>query len=202
MASALVPLVVLLVVTTFALVYRSQGFEPALLASLAVALVSCPCALGVATPLAFHTALGEYGIPSEFIQMILTQFAQLDRFFVPRDALLFTMTEEHLPPAFNVRLAVSTVLDLVTSRAHTNRHTARAHLCVLDHAEQNETDGVHDPLLSKDVLQIMEYYSQNRLKAFYTDCFYALSKRASYVQKRFCKRCGCSEAVHLSVTTV
>ena len=58
-AALLVPFVVLLSLLTFVLVWESRGLEPALLAALAVALVSCPCALGVATPLAFHTALGE-----------------------------------------------------------------------------------------------------------------------------------------------
>ena len=138
-------------------------------------------------------------IPDEFIQMVDARYAQFERFYLPREALLFTMTEEHLPPAFNARIALASVLDLVAARAHTNRNTVRAHLCVLDHAEHNHNHNISDPLVNKDVLQIMEYYSQNRLKAFYTDCYYALTKKTSSLQKRFSKRCGCSESLHLTV---
>ncbi len=57
-AALLLPLVVLLALTTLVLRWRSHGAEDGFMAALAVALVSCPCALGVATPLAFSSALG------------------------------------------------------------------------------------------------------------------------------------------------
>lgn len=141
-------------------------------------------------------------IPAQFKEMVDARFLLYERFYLPIEALLFTMTEEHLPPAFNLRLAVNTVLELVSSRAHTCRHTARGHHYVLEHSERNHNQGIVDPILNKDVMMIMEYYSQNRLKSFYSNCFYTLSKRAAFVQKKFSKRCGCSEAAHITVTTV
>lgn len=58
LAAVLLPLVLVLAVVTPCLHWNDLGPEGALLAGLSVVLISCPCALGIAVPLAFWTALG------------------------------------------------------------------------------------------------------------------------------------------------
>ncbi len=58
-AAALMPLVFVLAALVVAFRWREQGAEQAWLDGLSVVLISCPCALGIATPLAFWTAMGE-----------------------------------------------------------------------------------------------------------------------------------------------
>ncbi len=53
-----VPLVGVISVGTFALALHNHGWHDAIMASLAVVLIACPCALGIATPMAFWAALG------------------------------------------------------------------------------------------------------------------------------------------------
>ncbi len=53
-----VPAISLAAVATFAAHATSSGLQPAIMASLAVLLIACPCALGVATPMAIWSALG------------------------------------------------------------------------------------------------------------------------------------------------
>jgi heavy metal translocating P-type ATPase len=58
LAAWLVPLVLVLAVLVVVARWRTSGPEQACLSGLAVVLISCPCALGIATPLAFWRAMG------------------------------------------------------------------------------------------------------------------------------------------------
>jgi heavy metal translocating P-type ATPase len=58
-AGRLIPIVLLLALGTAIWHWEALGAEGALLASLSVILIACPCSLGIATPLVFWAALGK-----------------------------------------------------------------------------------------------------------------------------------------------
>ena len=59
LASLLIPLVAAVAIASFAVTARRLGFEAALVRSLTIVLVACPCSFGLAVPLAMVRALDE-----------------------------------------------------------------------------------------------------------------------------------------------
>ncbi len=57
-STVFVPCIVILAVVSAALGWRRAGGEEAIMSGLAVLLISCPCALGIATPMAIWVAFG------------------------------------------------------------------------------------------------------------------------------------------------
>lgn len=91
-AAALLPIVVTLAIATAAWHGYHSGAEKALLSALAVVLVSCPCALGIATPYVYWIALGEAWRHGALVRSseVLEKLARVRRVFFDKTGTLTT----------------------------------------------------------------------------------------------------------------
>jgi P-type Cu+ transporter len=91
-AAVFIPAVVALAVASLLFWATRLGFVPALLISLSVLLIACPCALGVATPLAFWTGLAIAARRGILIRsgIVLERLAKIDHVFLDKTGTLTT----------------------------------------------------------------------------------------------------------------
>ncbi|MCP3916481.1 MAG: cadmium-translocating P-type ATPase [bacterium] len=91
-AAWLLPFVLLLALGTAIARWSLDGPEGALLNALSVVLISCPCALGIATPLAFWVALGEAWKRGALVRgaEVLEELARAQRVFFDKTGTLTT----------------------------------------------------------------------------------------------------------------
>ena len=91
-ASYFVPMVIALAALTFAFWTWQAGFEAGLLNTLAVLLIACPCALGIATPLAIWAALGRAAQAGVLIRDSLTleKLSRIRQIFFDKTGTLTT----------------------------------------------------------------------------------------------------------------
>ncbi len=86
------PAVVSIAVLTVAVHGATGGVQPALLAGLSVLLIACPCALGLATPMAVWAALGRAALAGVLFRDgdALARLAQVDLFCFDKTGTLTT----------------------------------------------------------------------------------------------------------------
>ncbi len=91
-AGAFLPLVLAIAAGAFVWHARRAGVAAGLQSSLAVVLIACPCALGLATPLAFWVALGEAWRRGVLIRggEVLERLARVRRAFLDKTGTLTT----------------------------------------------------------------------------------------------------------------
>lgn len=98
-AATFTPAVILLALAALIFWTSRLGFVPGLFIALSVLLIACPCALGVATPLAFWTGLAIAARQGILIRsgIILEKLAKVDRLFCDKTGTLthgsFRLTE-------------------------------------------------------------------------------------------------------------
>jgi len=90
LAATLVPVVAVLALGTLVWHWRYSDLETAWMSAFSVVLISCPCALGIATPLAFWTALGSAWRQGVLIRGadVLERMARVRRVFLDKTGTL------------------------------------------------------------------------------------------------------------------
>ena len=120
----LIPGVVILALGTFGVWWALAGFSKALYVALSVVLITCPCALGIAIPLALTVALEKAGREGILVRSgrSLLDFAQVEAVAFDKTGTLSTLTS----PSVEVMLpeAVPAGQSLPASRADVLRRAA------------------------------------------------------------------------------
>ena len=121
-SAVLLPVVLVLALWTSVATYATEGFEAAILAGLTVVLISCPCALGVATPLAFWVALGEAWKRGVLVRggEVLERLARAKRFAFDKTGTL-TSSDMELCEV-DTELEVEAVLELAAALEQGSEH--------------------------------------------------------------------------------
>ena len=143
---------------------------------------------------AAHNPQAHFTVPAE-LKLLVENTPQLHRYLLPRKAALVVTTSDHLPPAFTLRLLAVTLLEGVACKAASERHRAKGHRLVVERAEENP--GRND----RDWLRILEFYTNNRLKVFYSDCYYSRDKATQMAHGKLRSGCKCREVLHIAIKT-
>lgn len=126
-AAYFVPIVLLLTAATFIYWTRAAGLEQGLLTALAVLLIACPCALGIATPLAIWAALGRAAQAGVLIRDSLTleRLSNTRQLFFDKTGTLTTgqpNVTEIVVGAAPVPLDAQSLLQIAASLEHHSEH--------------------------------------------------------------------------------
>jgi len=124
LAGALLPLVLGLAAVTALWRWRSAGPEDALLAALSVVLISCPCALGIATPLAFWTAVGAAWRRGVLVRggEVLERLARVRRVLFDKTGTLTESVPELAQIEPRAELDANRLLEIAAALEHGSEH--------------------------------------------------------------------------------
>jgi Cu2+-exporting ATPase/Cu+-exporting ATPase len=122
-AAYFVPVVIVLAAVSFLFWTWSDGFERGLLISLAVLLIACPCALGIATPLAIWAALGRAAQAGILIRDSLTleKLSHVRHIFFDKTGTL-TTGQPSLVELVTESEPASAILHIAASLEHHSEH--------------------------------------------------------------------------------
>jgi Cu2+-exporting ATPase len=124
LAGWLLPVVLGLAVITALRRWSSAGPEDALLSALSVVLISCPCALGIATPMAFWTAIGAAWRRGVLVRggEVLERLARARRVVFDKTGTLTESTPELECIRPLAELGESRLLELAAALEHGSEH--------------------------------------------------------------------------------
>ncbi len=123
-ASYFAPTVILLALGTFAYWSWQVNFEQGLLTALAVLLIACPCALGIATPLTIWAALGRAAQKAILIRDSLTleKLSHVRRIFLDKTGTLTTGQSTLAETIANETVAPARLLQIAASLEYSSEH--------------------------------------------------------------------------------
>jgi len=135
------PVIALVALVAFTIHARQSGFEQGMLAALAVSLIACPCALGLATPMAVWAALGRASQAQVLVRNgeALERLAQVRAIAIDKTGTLTTgvATVADFVTADDA-LARDAVLALVAAVADGSQHPLS--VAIADFARQEGVD--------------------------------------------------------------
>ncbi len=124
LARVFVPLVVFITIVVFLTHWHANDLRAAWMSSMAVALIACPCALAIATPLAIWAALGraaEQGVVFKTSDD-LTTLSQVDTLCIDKTGTLTTNEPRLAGSFFDDLTHEATARDVVRQLAQQTRH--------------------------------------------------------------------------------
>jgi heavy metal translocating P-type ATPase len=123
-AAYFAPTIILLAAGTFVYWSWQVGFEWGLLTGLAVLLIACPCALGIATPLAIWAALGRAAQKGVLIRDSLTleKLSHIRRIFLDKTGTLTTGQSALTEIIPGDRNSTPALLQIAASLEHGSEH--------------------------------------------------------------------------------
>ena len=125
-SSIFIPLAIIISALTFLFWFHESGIDSAIMNSLSVLLISCPCALGIATPMAIWVAVGRLAREGIVVRtgQVIEKLSHIKRVFFDKTGTI-TKGSLNVSSIFvdpNSRLSESEVIPIIASVESSSEH--------------------------------------------------------------------------------